>query len=92
MTPTTPTTAFEMDAVYGDTVLMQYADQLTVPANHAGVPGLSLPGGLDEKELPIGIQLLGADYCEQKLFQIGRAYEQATENEAWRRIKPRVLR
>jgi aspartyl-tRNA(Asn)/glutamyl-tRNA(Gln) amidotransferase subunit A len=92
LTPTTPTTAFEMDAVYGDTVLMQYADQLTVPANHAGVPGLSLPGGLDEKELPIGIQLLGADYCEQKLFQIGRAYEQATENEAWRRIKPRVLR
>ena len=92
LTPTTPTTAFEMDTVYGDSVLMQYADQLTVPANHAGIPGLSLPGGVDEKELPIGIQLLGADYSEQKLFQIGRAFEQATENEAWRRIKPKVLR
>lgn len=92
LTPTTPTTAFEMDAVYGDSVLMQYADQLTVPANHAGIPGLSLPGGLDEKELPIGIQLLGADYSEQKLFQIGRAFEQATENEPWRRVKPKVLR
>ena len=92
LTPTTPTTAFEMDAVYGDSVLMQYADQLTVPANHAGIPGLSLPGGLDEKELPIGIQLLGADYSEQKLFQIGRAFEQASENELWRRVEPKVIR
>jgi aspartyl-tRNA(Asn)/glutamyl-tRNA(Gln) amidotransferase subunit A len=92
LTPTTPTTAFEMDAVYGDSVLMQYADQLTVPANHAGIPGLSLPGGLDTKELPIGIQLLGADYSEQKLFQIGRAYEMVTENEDWRKVKPKALR
>ena len=92
LTPTTPTTAFAMDAVYGDSVLMQYADQLTVPANHAGVPGLSIPAGLDGNALPIGIQLLGADYCEDKLFRIGRAYEQATENEAWRKAKPKVLR
>jgi len=92
LTPTTPTTAFKMDAVYGDSVLMQYADQLTVPANHAGVPGLSLPAGLDGSQMPIGIQLLGADYTEEKLFQIGRAYEMATENEAWRRVKPAVLR
>lgn len=92
LTPTTPTTAFEMDAVYGDSVLMQYADQLTVPANHAGVPGLSLPGGLDSALLPVGIQLLGADFTEDKLFRIGRAYEMATENEEWRKVKPQVLR
>ncbi len=92
LTPTTPTTAFEMAAVYGDSVLMQYADQLTVPANHAGVPGLSLPGGLDDNGLPIGIQLLGADYTEKTLFRIGRAYEMATENEEWRKAKPQVLR
>lgn len=92
LTPTTPTTAFQMDAVYGDSVLMQYADQLTVPANHAGVPGLSLPGGLDADELPIGIQILGADYCEDKLFRIGRAYEQATADESWRKVQPKVLR
>ena len=91
LTPTTPTTSFEMDAVYGDSVLMQYADQLTVPANHAGIPGLSIPGGLDEKKLPIGIQLLGADYTEQKLFQIARAYEMATADESWRQVKPLVL-
>jgi aspartyl-tRNA(Asn)/glutamyl-tRNA(Gln) amidotransferase subunit A len=92
LTPTTPTTAFEMDAVYGDSVLMQYADQLTVPANHAGIPGISLPGGLDGEELPIGIQLLGADYTEDKLFRIGRAYEQTTAEESWRKVLPRVLR
>jgi len=92
LTPTTPTTAFEMDAVYGDSVLMQYADQLTVPANHAGVPGISLPGGLDSAQLPIGIQLLGADFSEDKLFRIGRAFEMATENETWRKVKPQVLR
>ncbi|MEJ5313682.1 MULTISPECIES: Asp-tRNA(Asn)/Glu-tRNA(Gln) amidotransferase subunit GatA [Anaerolinea] len=91
LTPTTPTTAFEMDAVYGDSVLMQYADQLTVPANHAGVPGLSIPAGLDARGLPIGIQLLGADFSEDILLRIGRAYELATEGEAWRSARPRVL-
>ncbi len=91
LTPTTPTTAFPIGAVYGDTVMMQYADQLTVAANHAGTPGLSLPGGLDHDGLPIGIQLLGPDFSEDKLLRIGRAYEIATENEGWREIKPAVL-
>ena len=44
LTPTTPTTAFPIEAVYGDTVLMQYADQLAVPANHAGVPAIVTAG------------------------------------------------
>jgi aspartyl-tRNA(Asn)/glutamyl-tRNA(Gln) amidotransferase subunit A len=92
LTPTTPTTAFEMAAVYGDSVLMQYADQLTVPANHAGIPGISLPGGLDAAGLPIGIQLLGADYSEKMLFRVARAYEMGTETEPWRKAKPEVLR
>jgi aspartyl-tRNA(Asn)/glutamyl-tRNA(Gln) amidotransferase subunit A len=91
LTPTTPTTAFPMGAVYGDSVLMQYADQLTVPANHAGVPGISLPGGIDSAGLPIGIQLLGPDFSEDMLLRIGRAYELATESELWRRLQPQVL-
>ena len=81
-----------MGAVYGDSVLMQYADQLTVPANHAGVPGISLPAGLDKDGLPVGIQLLGADFNEALLLRIGRAYELATENEPWRKVRPLVLR
>jgi aspartyl-tRNA(Asn)/glutamyl-tRNA(Gln) amidotransferase subunit A len=90
LTPTTPTTAFPMGEVYGDSVLMQYADQLTVPANHAGIPGLSLPAGFGGDDLPIGVQLLGPDYSEATLLQIGRAYEMATEGEEWRRRQPMV--
>ncbi len=91
LTPTTPTSAFEMNALYGDSVLMQYADQLTVPANHAGVPGISLPAGLDAEGLPLAIQLLGPDFSEGTLLRIGRAYEQATAEDAWRKAQPKVL-
>ncbi len=92
LTPTTPTTAFPLGAVYGDTVLMQYADQLTVAANHAGIPGISIPGGLDSAGLPIGVQLLGPDFSEAALLQIGRAFEVATEQDEWRTVRPQALR
>jgi aspartyl-tRNA(Asn)/glutamyl-tRNA(Gln) amidotransferase subunit A len=85
LTPTTPTTAFEIGGIYGDSVLMQYADQFTVPADHAGTPGISIPSGFDDHGLPIGIQLLGADFTEDILLRIGRAYEIATADEAWRK-------
>jgi len=91
LTPTTPTPAFEMAAVYGDSVMMQYADQLTVPANHAGVPGISIPAGFSEDGLPIGIQLLGADFNEATLLRMARSYEMATEQEDWRKKKPAIL-
>ena len=92
LTATTPTTAFKLGAVYGDSLLMQYADLLTVAANHAGIPGLSVPAGLDSNGLPIGIQLLGPDFSEAKLLQLGRAYEKATETKSWRQIQPLILR
>lgn len=91
LTPTTPTTAFQMGAVYGNSVLMQYADQLTVPANHAGVPGISIPAGLDATGLPVGIQLLGPDFSEANLLRIGRAYEISTQDAAWRSARPAIL-
>jgi aspartyl-tRNA(Asn)/glutamyl-tRNA(Gln) amidotransferase subunit A len=92
LTPTTPTTAFPMGDIYGDSVLMQYADQLTVPANHAGVPGISLPAGFAEDGLPIGVQLLGPDFSEARLLQIGRAFELASEGEEWRKRRPAILK
>jgi aspartyl-tRNA(Asn)/glutamyl-tRNA(Gln) amidotransferase subunit A len=91
LTPTTPSTAFPIGGVYGDSVLMQYSDQLTVTANHAGIPGLSLPAGLDQAGLPIGVQLLGPDYSEGKLLQIGRAYEEVTADQDWREVRPPVI-
>jgi aspartyl-tRNA(Asn)/glutamyl-tRNA(Gln) amidotransferase subunit A len=92
LTATTPTTAFKIGAVYGDSVLMQYADMLTVAANHAGIPGISVPAGLDSAGLPIGIQFLGPDFSEARLLQIARAYERTTDQASWRSIEPIVLR
>ncbi|MCJ7695446.1 MAG: amidase family protein, partial [Anaerolineaceae bacterium] len=92
LTPTTPSTAFGMNALYGNSVLMQYADQLTVPANHAGIPGISIPAGFDEAGLPIGIQFLAADFREDLMFRAAYAYERGTKTAAWRKIKPQVLR
>jgi aspartyl-tRNA(Asn)/glutamyl-tRNA(Gln) amidotransferase subunit A len=77
--------------VYGDSVLMQYADLLTVPADHAGVPGLSIPAGLDAQGLPVGVQLLGPDFTEPTLLRIARAFERSTEADAWRKVRPKVL-
>jgi aspartyl-tRNA(Asn)/glutamyl-tRNA(Gln) amidotransferase subunit A len=91
LTATTPTTAFKIGDVYGDSVLMQYADLLTVPANHAGVPGLTVPAGFDSAGLPIGVQLIGPDFSEATLMRVGRAYEKATESQTWRQIMPKIF-
>ncbi len=91
LTPTTPTTAFRMGDIYGDSVLMQYADQLTVPANHAGIPGISFPAGFDPQGLPIGVQLLGNDFSESILLRIAYTYEMVTEGDEWRKRIPPIL-
>jgi aspartyl-tRNA(Asn)/glutamyl-tRNA(Gln) amidotransferase subunit A len=78
--------------VYGDSVLMQYADLLTVPANHAGTPGISVPGGLDGEGMPIGVQFLGADFVEETILRAAYAFEQATAGEGWRGIRAKVVR
>jgi aspartyl-tRNA(Asn)/glutamyl-tRNA(Gln) amidotransferase subunit A len=91
LTPTTPTSAFPIGGLYGDSVLMQYADQLTVPGNHAGVPGISIPAGLDADGLPIGIQFQARDFAEDILLRASRAYEIATESESWRQSRPASL-
>jgi aspartyl-tRNA(Asn)/glutamyl-tRNA(Gln) amidotransferase subunit A len=91
LTPTTPTTAFPIGDIYGDSVLMQYADQLTVAANHAGIPGISLPAGFDQAGLPIGIQFLGPDFSEATLLRLGKAYETVTMGDEWRDRRPMVL-
>ncbi|RPH57831.1 MAG: Asp-tRNA(Asn)/Glu-tRNA(Gln) amidotransferase subunit GatA [Chloroflexi bacterium] len=88
LTPSTPGSAFPIGGVYGDSVLMQYADQLLVTGNHAGVPGISIPAGFDQDNLPIGVHFFAPDFREDLLFRAGRAYEQATEGETWRGKRP----
>lgn len=90
LTPTATSTAFKIGGVYGDSVLMQYADQLIVPGNHAGVPGISIPAGFGSDDMPLGVHLFAGDFREDILFRAGRAYELATESEAWRVRKPQA--
>lgn len=91
MTPSTPTTAFKRKAVFGNTVLMQYSDQMNVCANHAGVPAVTTPAGFDAKGLPLGIQFIGPDYREDLVLRAANGYEKATADAEWRSRRPVVL-
>jgi aspartyl-tRNA(Asn)/glutamyl-tRNA(Gln) amidotransferase subunit A len=76
LTPTSPTTAFRFGAHSGDPLAMYLADLLTIPANLAGLPAISLPCGFDAQGLPIGLQLITGVLQEERLLQMAHAYEQ----------------
>ncbi|MDQ1613702.1 MAG: aspartyl-tRNA(Asn)/glutamyl-tRNA(Gln) amidotransferase subunit [Pyrinomonadaceae bacterium] len=77
ITPTSPTTAFLLGEKTDDPLAMYLNDIYTVTANLAGIPGLSVPCGLSQTKLPIGMQLLGPHWSEPTLFRFAHAYEQA---------------
>ena len=77
LTPTSPTTAFRFGAHAEDPLAMYLADLLTIPANMAGLPAISLPCGFDDQDLPIGLQLIGGVLEEPRLLQLAHHYEQA---------------
>jgi aspartyl-tRNA(Asn)/glutamyl-tRNA(Gln) amidotransferase subunit A len=76
LTPTTPTPAFLLGEKTDDPLQMYLNDIYTCTANLAGIPGISVPCGLSAKNLPIGLQLMGAHWSESKLFRLAYAYEQ----------------
>jgi aspartyl-tRNA(Asn)/glutamyl-tRNA(Gln) amidotransferase subunit A len=73
--PTSPTTAFKLGEKLDDPLAMYLNDVYTVPANLAGLPGLSVPCGFDSKGLPIGLQLVGRPYEEETILRLGDAAE-----------------
>ena len=75
-TPTSPTVAFPIGDKAADPLAMYACDLLTIPSCLAGLPGLSLPCGLSEG-LPVGLQLIGPQFGENRLFDAGHALEQA---------------
>ena len=77
LTPTAPSAAFGQGENMDDPIKMYLNDIFTVPASMAGVPGLSVPAGLDGRGLPLGLQLIGRPFDEEVLFAIGSALEQA---------------
>ena len=79
LTPTSPTTAFSVGAHADDPLAMYLADLLTIPANLAGLPAISLPCGFDHAGLPIGVQLITNVLEESRLLQVAFHYEQAAD-------------
>ena len=77
--PTTPTPAFRLGEKTADPLQMYLADVFTVPANLAGLPGLSLPAGFVDG-LPVGLQLLGRPFDEATLLRAGHALQQVTDH------------
>jgi aspartyl-tRNA(Asn)/glutamyl-tRNA(Gln) amidotransferase subunit A len=87
--PTAPTAAFRLGEKLDDPLQMYLADIFTVPANLAGLPGLSVPCGFVDG-LPVGLQLLGRPFEEQTLFRAGAAYQRATRHHEALPVEPKA--
>jgi len=81
MTPVSPTPAFKIGEKTDNPLAMYLADIYTVSLNLAGVPGLSLPCGKTASEgLPVGLQIIGRHFDEEKIFQVAEIYRQSKNN------------
>ena len=88
--PTSPSVAFKFGARTDDPVAMYLSDACTLPANMAGIAGVSVPCGLSEG-MPVGLQFLGAPWSELELLRFGRGFEAITADAAWRTLEPAQL-
>lgn len=77
--PAAPTTAPKLGESLSDPIKMYLGDIYTISVNLAGLPGISVPCGVDSKGLPIGLQLIGDCFQEKKIIQAAYAYEQTRE-------------
>lgn len=87
VTPTAPTTAFALGEKTDDPLAMKLSDIFSIPANMAGLPGVSLCCGFDTQGLPVGMQLMGPAFSEEVLLRIGHAYQQNTD---WHTRRPKL--
>ncbi|MFA7337819.1 MAG: Asp-tRNA(Asn)/Glu-tRNA(Gln) amidotransferase subunit GatA [Candidatus Obscuribacterales bacterium] len=100
LSPTAPSTAFKFDEKTGDPLQMYLSDIATIPANLAGLPGISLPCGLAAAgsnsaklpaKLPVGLQLLGAPLSDAVLIKVAYAFEQALKLDSRAPMLTKVL-
>ena len=75
MTPSTPSSSFKIGEKTNDPVSMYLNDIFTVPVNLAGLPAISIPAGLDKKNYPLGLQIIGKAFDEQNILNIAYAME-----------------
>ncbi len=78
VSPVTPTPAWKKGTHAGDPLSLYLSDILTISANLAGIPGISVPGGFSADGLPVGIQLQGAHFREDVLFKAAYNLELGT--------------
>ena len=76
LTPSTPSSAFKVGEKTNDPVSMYLNDIFTVPVNLAGLPGISIPAGLDKNNYPLGLQIIGKAFDEQNILNIAYAMEE----------------
>lgn len=85
LTPTASNVAFDIGSKINDPLEMYLADLCTVPVNIAGLPGISVPCGLNKEGMPIGFQLIGKPFAESTILNAAYTYEQNTD---FRKNKP----
>jgi aspartyl-tRNA(Asn)/glutamyl-tRNA(Gln) amidotransferase subunit A len=85
--PVSPTTAFKLGEKINDPLQMYLSDILTLSTNLAGLPGMSVPCGFGDNNLPVGLQLIGKAFDEETLLRVAHCYEQATK---WHTVKPKL--
>ena len=79
ITPTSPTVAYKIGTKSNNPLEMYLADLCTVSVNIAGLPGISIPCGVDNQGMPIGLQLIGKPFAEETLIKAAYTYEQETK-------------
>ena len=79
VTPTSPTVAFKLGSKSNNPMEMYLSDICTVSINIAGLPGISIPCGVDSEGMPIGMQIIGNKFCEETIIKTAYAYEQETK-------------
>ncbi|MFC1781752.1 Asp-tRNA(Asn)/Glu-tRNA(Gln) amidotransferase subunit GatA [Planctomycetota bacterium] len=88
MMPAAPTAAFKIGEKVDDPLQMYLSDIYTISANLAGIPGISIPCGFDNQDLPIGLQIMSPAFTEKKLLRIARMFEKETD---WHKKEPPLL-
>lgn len=79
LTPATPSAAFPLGVKQDDPVTMYLNDVFTVPANLAGIPGISVPAGVNADGLPLGLQILAGAFAEDKMYQVAKQIEDSAQ-------------